>query len=257
MEKILVIEDHSPVRENIKQLLEKAGYSVLTAENGSQGVDAALKEKPDLIISDIMMPVMNGYDVLKELSSIRQTSSVPFIFLTAKAEMADLRTGMELGADDYLVKPFKAGDLLKAIKTRLEKRGLLTQAEKEDHQKDANQDSARQSVLNLSSVIMAGNPPEVLKVASIVYITSNDGYSNLFTKEGKKLLVRKLLREWEEVLPGDHFIRIHHSTIINLDYLQKVERWFNSTLRIYLSGSSEPLEASKRYTPKVRARLKV
>lgn len=122
MEKILVIEDHTSVLDNIKLLLGKAGYEVLAAENGRQGVDIALNEKPDMIICDIMMPVMNGYNVLKELSSFEQTSSIPFIFLTAKAEIADLRLGMDLGADDYLTKPYKAGDLLKAIKTRLEKR---------------------------------------------------------------------------------------------------------------------------------------
>ncbi|MGE5352647.1 MAG: response regulator transcription factor [Acidobacteriota bacterium] len=134
MEKILVIEDHSPVRENLKQLLRKAGYEAVTAENGSKGVDLAMELKPDLILCDIMMPGMDGYDVLKELSCCKETSSIPFLFLTAKAEMADLRQGMELGADDYLVKPFKAGDLLKAVKIRLEKRGMTAPVEKEDPQ---------------------------------------------------------------------------------------------------------------------------
>ncbi|MCU7495714.1 MAG: response regulator transcription factor [Ignavibacteria bacterium] len=252
MEKILVIEDNSPVRDNIKQLLYKAGYEVLTAEDGNEGVKLAAQNLPDVIICDIIMPGMDGYDVLKQLSSSRVTSSIPFIFLTAMAEMTDLRLGMELGADDYLVKPFKAGDLLKAIKTRLGKRGLITKSENESFQAPG-----RETVLKTSSVILAGNPPEVLRVSSIIYITSSQGYSSVFSKDGKKLLVRKLMREWEEILPEDSFIRIHNSTIVNLEYLERVEKWFNNTLRIYLNGVNYPLEVSKRYTPRVRARLRV
>lgn len=252
MEKILVIEDHSPVRENINQLLVKAGYGVITAESGTKGVELAASLKPDLILCDIMMPGMTGYDVLKHLSCSKSTSSIPFIFLTAKAEMMDLRLGMELGADDYLVKPFKAGDLLKAIKIRLEKRELIIQGEKENIQ-----EFGREPVLKSGSVILAGNPPEVLKIASIVYIISNDGYTNVFVRDGKKLLVRKLLKEWGKILPEEQFLRIHNSTIINLEYMEKVERWFNNSLRIYLRNIRDPLEVSKRYTPKIRARLKV
>lgn len=248
MQKILVIEDHGAVRENIKQLLEKAGYQVLCADNGSDGLKLAFEELPDVIICDIMMPKMNGYEVIKELGSDREASAIPFIFLTARAEMADLRLGMELGADDYLVKPFKAADLLKAIKTRLEKRESIIKLQNDKKQEPA---------LKSSSVIMAGNPPEVLKIASIVYISSQEGYSNVFTKEGKKLLVRKLLKEWEILLPEDHFLRIHNSTIINLHFMERVEKWFNNTLRIYMQKVSEPLEVSKRYAPKIKARLRV
>ncbi|HNQ12588.1 MAG TPA: response regulator [Bacteroidia bacterium] len=119
--KILVIEDNLEMRENIVEILELAGYSVLSAPNGKEGVSISQNEKPDLIICDIMMPELDGYGVLKILSKSPETYTIPFIFLTAKAEKSDIRQGMMMGADDYLTKPFDANDLLQAIEIRLEK----------------------------------------------------------------------------------------------------------------------------------------
>lgn len=125
MNKILVIEDNTEVRENTAEIIELANYEVLTAENGKIGVEIALKENPDLIVCDIMMPVLDGYGVYHSLSKHTTTASIPFIFLTAKSEKADFRRGMEMGADDYLMKPFEGIDLLHAIEIRLEKNDLL------------------------------------------------------------------------------------------------------------------------------------
>ncbi|MEQ8927556.1 MAG: response regulator [Fulvivirga sp.] len=121
MKKILIIEDNNEIRENIGEILELADYQTVLAENGKVGVDLAIKEKPDLIICDIMMPELDGYGVLHILSKKEATASIPFIFLTAKAEKADLRKGMGLGADDYLTKPFDDTELLDSIESRLRK----------------------------------------------------------------------------------------------------------------------------------------
>ena len=125
MKKILLIEDNRDIRENTAEILELAQYTVFTAENGKEGVQAALKELPDLIICDIMMPVLDGYGVLHLLSKNETTAGIPFIFLTAKADRGDVRKGMSLGADDYLTKPFNDQELLSAIETRLNKNELL------------------------------------------------------------------------------------------------------------------------------------
>lgn len=119
--KILLIEDNPEVRENTNEILDLAGYNVVTAPNGKVGVDLAQKEKPDLIICDIMMPELDGYGVLHILSKNTETAGIPFIFLTAKTEKTDIRKGMNLGADDYLTKPFDDTDLLNAIEARLRK----------------------------------------------------------------------------------------------------------------------------------------
>ena len=125
MKKILVIEDNAEIRENISEILELAEYNVITADNGKKGVEMASKEKPDLIICDIMMPVLNGYGALHLLSKQPDTAMIPFIFLTANADRHDMRKGMEMGADDYLTKPFNASDLLSAIESRFRKSDMI------------------------------------------------------------------------------------------------------------------------------------
>ncbi|HQE12726.1 MAG TPA: response regulator, partial [Flavipsychrobacter sp.] len=119
MKKILLIEDNLEIRENMAEIMELAGYSVLTAADGKEGISAALHHRPDLIICDIMMPVLDGYGVIHTLQKNKDTQNIPFIFLTAKAERAEMRRGMELGADDYITKPFSGAELLSAVETRL------------------------------------------------------------------------------------------------------------------------------------------
>ena len=123
--KILVIEDDQDVRDNIFEILSAEDFEVIDADNGQSGVQLALEELPNLIVCDIMMPKMDGYGVLQELRQNQITEAIPFVFLTARAATEDLRQGMELGADDYLTKPFTRNSLLKAITTRLEKQITL------------------------------------------------------------------------------------------------------------------------------------
>jgi CRP-like cAMP-binding protein len=125
MRRLLVIDDHDDIRENIAEILSLAGYEVFTAENGKRGVETALKEKPELVICDIMMPELDGYGVLHLLRKNDATLNTPFIFLTAKTERTDFRKGMEMGADDYITKPFDDIELLNAIEIRLKKYDIL------------------------------------------------------------------------------------------------------------------------------------
>ncbi|MCF4100206.1 response regulator [Gillisia sp. M10.2A] len=131
MKKILLIEDDITVRENTAELLELSDYEVVTASNGKLGVDKALDFLPDIIVCDIMMPEMDGYGVLQELAANVKTKAIPFIFLSAKTEHKDIRKGMDLGADDYLTKPFEEEDLLSAIESRLAKVAILNSIDNE------------------------------------------------------------------------------------------------------------------------------
>lgn len=128
MKKILIIEDNPEVRENIAEILELSNYEVMTAEDGKKGVELALQLSPDLILCDIMMPGLDGYGVLHLLNKHVATYGIPFIFLTAKSEKADLRKGMEMGADDYITKPFDAIELLNAIEIRIKKSESIKQS---------------------------------------------------------------------------------------------------------------------------------
>ena len=127
MKTILLIEDNDEMRENTAEILELSNYQVLTAANGKIGVELAQKNKPDLIVCDVMMPVLDGYGVLHMLGKNNETAGIPFIFLTAKAERSDMRKGMEMGADDYLTKPFDDMELLKAVESRIKKSEWLRQ----------------------------------------------------------------------------------------------------------------------------------
>jgi len=121
-QRILVIEDNDDIRESTAEILELANYEVFQANNGKVGVELANQHLPDLILCDIMMPELDGYGVLYLLNKNPQTAATPFVFLTAKAERMDMRKGMEMGADDYLIKPFDDVELLSAIESRLNKK---------------------------------------------------------------------------------------------------------------------------------------
>lgn len=121
MKKILLIEDNDQIREMTSDILELAGYDVCTAENGKIGVEAAKKETPDIIICDVTMPELDGYGVLHILSKEPSTMGIPFIFLTANSDKSDMRKGMNMGADDYLTKPFEEAELLNIVELRIKR----------------------------------------------------------------------------------------------------------------------------------------
>ncbi len=128
MKKILIIEDNLDVRENLAEILELSNFETVTAENGKIGVQKALSDTPDLILCDVMMPELDGYGVLNILGKKPKTAEIPFIFLTAKAERSDFRKGMNLGADDYITKPFDQSELLDVIERRIQKSERIKKA---------------------------------------------------------------------------------------------------------------------------------
>ncbi len=128
MTKILVIEDEAPIREKIETVLRLEGYDVAGADDGRSGVQAAQADVPDLIICDVLMPELNGYGTLEAIRADQRTAPVPVIFLTAAASRADMRRGMELGADDYITKPYTVDELLTAVRTRLDRQDVIRQS---------------------------------------------------------------------------------------------------------------------------------
>jgi DNA-binding LytR/AlgR family response regulator len=246
--KILLIEDEPDLTDNIKTLLESCDYTVLTAFNGFEGINIINKCSPDLIICDIMMPEMDGYEFIKEFRKNPESSLVPFIFLTAKTDNGDLRKGMELGADDYLFKPFGANELLTAIKTRLSKFETVKAnlSSTTQNKKSSYEDTL---VLNIN------NSPFIIKSERIKYINANRQYSNIVLKDEKKIVLRKSLNELESILNPKIFIRIHRSTIINIDFIEKIEKSAGISTRIILKGEVKKFEISRRYLKKIRDRF--
>ena len=145
MRRLLIIEDHDDIRENTAEILSLAGYEVFAAGNGKKGVEMALNQKPDLIICDIMMPELDGFGVLHLLRKNEATLETPFIFLTARTERVDFRKGMEMGADDYITKPFDDIELLNAIEIRLKKNDII------QSKYSADEKGASEFIANLSA----------------------------------------------------------------------------------------------------------
>jgi len=151
--KVLLIEDDTALRENTAELLELANYKVLTASNGKKGVIAAKTYHPDVIVCDIMMPELDGYGVLEALSEDTKTQAIPFIFLSARSERKDVRLGMEMGADDYLTKPFEESELIGAIESRMAKASILKEITNERINNDLEIDSRIMNIHQLKNFI--------------------------------------------------------------------------------------------------------
>jgi DNA-binding response OmpR family regulator len=198
MKKILLIDDNMELRENTAEILELANYKVITATNGKAGVEATLREAPDLIICDIMMPELDGYGVLHLLQKNPAARNTPFIFLTAKTEHKDLRKGMESGADDYITKPFTGIELLSAVESRLKKIELIEKQFKGDMQElqelirvssaDALKDLTDESNINYykkkQRIYSEGNRPTSLyyvKKGKVKTFRTNDNAKDLVT----------------------------------------------------------------------------
>lgn len=249
MKKILVIEDEKGVRESLENLLEKSGYTVITAVDGRQGIKLAFELVPDLILCDIMMPDTDGYEVLEKISSKKETRNIPFLFLTARVEAKDLRRGMELGADDYIFKPFRAKELLNAIETRLKKIDTI----KADIYDKVPENTKTTEKDNKDFIFLTvNNKSTFIKIDDIKYIGGQNQYTNIGMLDTSVYLVRKSMADWEKKLPSEKFVRIHRSTIINLNYVEKVEKWFNSAYKLFLKDETEPFIISNRYSKKIK-----
>jgi signal transduction histidine kinase len=211
MKKILVIEDMPSIREETLTLLELEAFEVMGAENGVVGVQLAQKQLPDLIICDIMMPELDGYGVLETLRKNPATATIPFIFLTAKAEKADLRQGMALGADDYITKPFTADELLAAVNARLEKHAEVVR-------------NAEQKLDHLRSNIALSLPHEFRTPLSSIL-----GYSALFIEGLNKLQPNDIIVMAKDI--HDSALRLHRLIENYLLYAQ-IELIVNDSQKI-------------------------
>jgi len=200
MKKVLIIEDNDDIRENISEILELADYETLTAANGKEGVSKATESHPDLIICDIMMPELDGYGVLHILSKKDATASIPFIFLTAKAERADMRKGMILGADDYLTKPFDDTELLDAIEARLKKNDLVKK-EYESSTEGLNAFISDAQALHDFLSIDTNKKPRLYKKKNDIYRVGDMPYHIYFVASGKVKTIR-INEDGKELITG-------------------------------------------------------
>jgi CRP-like cAMP-binding protein/CheY-like chemotaxis protein len=198
--KVLIIEDNNDIRENVVEILQLAGYEAFQAGNGRAGVEIAAANLPDIILCDIMMPELDGYGVLYLLNKNPDTAAIPFIFLTAKAERVDLRKGMEMGADDYLTKPFDDIELLNAIETRLKKKEF----QKEFYSKSLDRLNTligKSEGMNELKKIIQERRSRLFKKNQVIYYDGDKGTGLYLVISGKIKTIR-LAEDGRELMTG-------------------------------------------------------
>ncbi|MBU1096509.1 MAG: response regulator [Bacteroidetes bacterium] len=250
MNNIMLIEDDKQLRQNIRIALERSGFQVDEFSNGSEVFVKKLDSTPDLILCDIMMPEKDGYWVFNEIKKHHTLSTIPFIFITAKVDRDDIRKGMNLGADDYLTKPFKISELLDAVNSRIS-------LHKGNAPYSKLKPKPQETLLKIDNFILldVGKKLERIAIKSIDFIKADGVYSEVYMNNTPKIEVRKSLNDWEHILPNESFIRIHRSTIINILAVSHVEKWFNQTLLLYIQNYKEPLKISRSYKSALKGKI--
>lgn len=253
MKKILVVEDEDNSRRMIIDILTLHGYSAISAADGKDGIKMALKDMPDMIICDVKMPRTDGYAVLKKIQKTKKTSSLPFIFLTGMADRKEIRKGMESGADDYITKPFTDDELIKAVRIQFKK---AAEKYRSIHQPGKKENPEKKEYTQSGHIYVEVNrKPRIIKLSSIKFITAMGDYSIICIEENNRVMVRRSMKQWEHLLPEGQFIRIHRNTIINIGQIEKIEKWFNNSVNIYIRNYPEPLLISRRYFSRLKHTL--
>jgi two-component system, LytTR family, response regulator len=236
--KAVIVDDERLARNKLRSLLAQHPQIRLVGEADS--VDSAIKiieqTKPDVVFLDIQMPGKSGFELVNRI-----TLPLKIIFVTAFDEYA-IRA-FEVNALDYLLKPVNPERLAKAI-------------ERIAAPPTAFEKSSRTLEYEDFLFLPFGAASRFLRVREIKLVRAADVYSEIFTAGGEKTLVLKPLNEWEERLPEKHFARIHRSTIINLDFVERVEKSFNYSFEVYLRGAGDPLLMSRRYAARLKDRMK-
>ena len=228
----LIIEDNQDIRESTAEILELADFEVYTAENGKKGVEVAQAQLPDIILCDIMMPELDGYGVLYLLSKNENTANIPFIFLTAKAERSDMRKGMEMGADDYLTKPFDDMELINAVESRLSKRDRVLRSTTNAASLDNLLNEARSSKL-LTELSESGRLRSFKKKQTI-YMDGDSPQNVYFVKKGKirTFLIYEDGREMTTGMFSDGDFFGYEAVLLNKVYTETAESMDDSELHL-------------------------
>lgn len=187
MKRVLLIEDDIILRENTAELLELSDFEVITAPNGKIGIETAQQQLPDIVVCDIMMPEIDGYGVLEALSKDVNTRHIPFIFLSAKTERKDVRKGMDLGADDYITKPFTENELISALDSRLAKVAILKEEREQQINSGTSQEDELHTLHDLKNFFDDNGKQFTFNIGDVVYKEGqNSNYIYLIIKGAVK-----------------------------------------------------------------------
>jgi len=245
LKKVLIINGKLEQEFEFQGVLESAGFSTYITTGESDGIKIADRYLPDIVICDLGNHEKE-LSIIKSLNENSSTECIPLIVITSSNSNSYLRVAMELGADDIMVKPVNEGSLLRSINRRLRKIDVLK----------ANLTEKIISTENLSSngskkidhiLVKIGTKLRLIEFSKIVCITSLKEYSKMTTVDDCKFVVRKSIKNWVETLPAKDFLRIHRSTIVNMSFLDKIEKAGFRSYHVYLKNISKPFPISQRY----------
>lgn len=245
MRKILVIHDKVDQAFEPQSDLEERGYSVYITTGTSDGLKIAERYLPDIIICELD-DFDNELSIVKSINSNPNTECIPLILITKISNQIHFRTAMDLGADDVILKPFNADSLLKSIQKRLRKIEVIKSKLTETIISTDNAFANHKKVLD-HILVKIGNKLKLIEFSKIVCITALKEYSKITTEDGCKIIVRKSIRNWVETLPAKDFLRIHRATIVNMTFLDKIEKAGFRSYNVYLKTHPEPFPISQRY----------
>lgn len=256
MKRILIIEEDNQNTKNIEGLLSDSGYKTYLAENSFDGFEIAKRYFPDLILCSIHTKGNNGSNIIFDLMKFEQTSTIPIICLTENTNVKELRKLMNIGADDFIDKPFKNDDLLLSVKMRLKKH----EAVKNKYQHfsaDRFEEEEKEPEFDDHILVKIGNRLNFIKFSEIICVTALKEYSKINLENGKKIVVRKSLRRWIDVLPSDVFLQIHRATIINMNFIEEAKKINERSYQVKMKYMNESFILSKRFANKVRKKFSV
>jgi DNA-binding LytR/AlgR family response regulator len=245
LKKILLIQSNHNDDSEFQEVLEKAGYGTYIAAGEFDGLKIAERYFPDAILCELDH-FERELNFIKTLNQKPATELIPILLITSTGQLTHIRAAMELGADDVLVKPINTASLLRSLNIRLRKVDILKEklTDKIISTESAFSDKQKRTDHILVKI---GKKLKIVEYSSIVCITALKEYSKLITEDGSKIVVRKSIRNWVETLPGKSFLRIHRATIINMTFLDKIEKNGNRGYCVYLKNIPEAFPMSQRY----------
>jgi DNA-binding LytR/AlgR family response regulator len=256
--KILIIDSDKGALKSSKSLLMEANYEVFCSSSFEGGLKIIEQSEIDLILCATAISNTCGFSFLQNLNNDQNLASIPIIFIADRMNENDIDKANSLGADGYMLKPLKPEILLSAIEKKLKKYGR-TNPNIEETEPDDQQETITTPKKNLTEndylFRMIKGHPTFIKFSNIKYIAAQSAYSKVYLTDGNTYKIKKTLSEIEKIIPDNKFIRIHRSSIINLDFVDKIEKWFNNSYRVYLKDINTPLEMSRRYTSIIKNRF--
>lgn len=250
--RIVLIEDNGEIAQNVSLLLRDSGYEVYSYHLGAEGLKSIIEHKPEIILCDIMLPDISGYKIFNEVKKLNKQKPPIFIFITAKTQRDDLRKGMELGADDYLTKPFTFNELMNSIKVQIKKRERIENISVNDNHVVNKKETGDVLYYDDYFFIDDKKNPGFYLLSDVVSIKSLKDYTRISLKDEKKFILRKPLSYWEKILPPEKFVRIHRQTIVNINYVEKVENISSNRYRLFMKANNETYEVSQRFRRKIK-----